>query len=124
MPPWYTRPAALTIIRRLLDNPPERKFERSRTSRNWHDGDTDYTGYDVLALRDRFKKVYAAETVNKAGEYQREVARDLLHTDADEVLAALFGDPNNLDWAHPDRTEKRKAMAEAIHAALAVKVAA
>ena len=120
--PWHTRPAALKIIKRLRAAPPERKFERDRHSRNFHDGQRDYVGFDVIALRSLFAKEFAR--VDGATPYNAEAVRALLDTSAEEVLAALFGDPNNLDWADTDRAARRTALAVEIDAALAERIAA
>lgn len=53
-----------------------------------------------------------------------DLARALLKTSDDEVVAALFGDPNDADWAFPDRAAFRTAMAAEIDAALALGEAA
>ena len=120
--PWYLTPATLLILRRVLDSPPQRVFERDTNSRNYHDGRAGYRSYDVIALRSAhakaFKAVYDARPFNQAA------ADTVLESSPDELLAGVFGCPDNLDWAHPERAERRAGFANAIRAALATKVAA
>ncbi len=119
MRPWYLRPAALKIITRLRANPPQRRINDST---NPLTTTAAYVGFDALALRDQFKKAFkqAYETV----PFDSKAVGELLDTSADEVLAALFGCPDNLDWAHPDRAARRTAIAAEIDEALNLKVAA
>ncbi|MDE2434702.1 MAG: hypothetical protein KGM49_00445 [Sphingomonadales bacterium] len=116
--PWYLTPAALAILKRLRAAPPE--LARN-TSGNPLLTNAGYRGADADALRTRF--TLAWEAMNRAG-WDADTARELLETSANEVLAALFGDPDGLDWAHPDRAARRTALALEIDAALAVQVAA
>lgn len=117
MQPWYLRATPLRIIARLVANPPELRREEGP----FDNGPMEYAGFDALALRDQFRKEFAKF---QSGPYDRAKGEALLNTSADEIMAALFGDPDGLDWADPDRTARRKAMAAQIVAALDVKVAA
>ncbi len=119
-PPWYLRPTALAIIAKLVANPPERRFEADRASRNNHDGSHSYAGFDALSLRGVFERVYRSETA----VWDNAKSRALLESSADEVMAALFGDPDGLDWAHRARAEHRAGIAAEIRAALAERIAA
>lgn len=116
--PWYLTPTALKIIARLIANPPARV---PNTDCNPLQTNAGYVGYDALALRslhrDKFERMMR-------GDYDAKLADELLTYSADEVLAALFGCPDGLDWAHPDRAARRTAMAAEITEALNVKVAA
>ena len=116
--PWYLRPAALKIIARLRANPPQR---RANDSTNPMLTTAGYSGFDAIALRDQFKKAF--KLVYEAVPYNAAAASALMQTSADEVLAALFGCPDGLDWAHPERTARRTVIAIEIDAALGVKVA-
>ncbi len=123
MRPWYLRPAALKIIARLRANPPQL---RANDSTNPLATTAAYVGFDALALRDQFKKVFkqAYETV----PFDSKAVGELLDTSADEVLAALFGCPDGLDQLMPDayasRIKRRAAIAAEIEAALNMQVAA
>lgn len=120
--PWYTTPQALTIIAGLKQSPPARVFERDTNSRNYHDGQNSYQSSGALRLRKMFARAFVA--LDTIRPWPQAEATALMRTSADEVLAALFGDPNNLDWAHPDRAAFRVALAAEIDEALAREVAA
>lgn len=116
--PWYLTPSALAILKRLRAAPPQlaRNTETNAILTN-----AGYRGGDVDALRTRF--TLAWEALNREG-WDADTSRALLETSADEVLAALFGDPDGLDWAHGERAARRTALAIEIDAALALQVAA
>lgn len=119
--PWYLRSAALKIIRRLRANRPERRFEQFRYSRN-REGISEYAGFDAIALRALCAKEF--KRVDDQRPWNRDAVCAVMDTSADEIMAGLFGDPNNLDWAHPERAERRAKLAAEIEAALDAKVAA
>lgn len=119
MAPWYLKPEALAVIAKLRANPPVR---RGNTSTNPLETTAGYEGPGIAELY----ALYAAEfaRLNATVPWSREAAHDLLDHSINEVLAALFGCPDGLDWAHPDRAARRVAMAVEIDAALAGKLAA
>jgi hypothetical protein len=123
MRPWYLRPTPLKIIARLRANPPQRRINDST---NPLTTTAAYVGFDALALRDQFKKVF--KQVYEAVPYNAEAASALMQTSADEVLAAMFGCPDGLDQLMPDayasRIKRRAAIAAEIEAALNMQVAA
>lgn len=122
MTPWYLTPPALRIIRKLKANPPRREFVRDKVSLNYHDGHNEYRSMDALELAALFAIEF--NKVQLAPVWDRDAAVALMQTSDDEILAALLGDPNNLDWAHPDRAARRVALALEIDEALNAKVAA
>lgn len=120
--PWYTTPAALRIIRKLKAHPPRREFVRDKVSLNYHDGHHEYRSMDALELAALFAIEF--NKVQLAPVWDREAAVALMQTSDDEILAALFGDPDSRDWAHPDRAARRTALAMEIDEALDVRLAA
>lgn len=108
--PWYLEPRALGIIADLRLAPP---IHTANTSTNKLETDAAHTSPAADQLRALFSAAWA-----------KNPTAELLDTSADEILAALFGCPDGLDWAHPDRAARRVALAVEIDAALGVGVAA
>lgn len=119
---WYLAPAALCAIASLLSAPPQRVFVRDDCSRNPHDGCNHYAGPGVDALHDLAAREW--QRISGAAVWDHARAAAFLDSGSSEVLAALFGDPNNLDFAFPERTGQRAAIAAEIHAALGQRKAA
>lgn len=119
MQPWYLTPQALTIIARLRSNPPKRL---ANTSTNPLLTNAGFVADGIEGLR----AIHAAEfnRLDIIVPWPREEMAALSACDPDEVLAGLFGDPDNLDWAHPERAARRTAIALEIDEALAAREAA
>lgn len=119
---WYLTPAALRVIASLLSTPPQRVFVRDYCSRNPHDGCNHYAGHGVDALHDLAAREW--QRISGAAVWDHARAAAFLDSGSGEVLAALFGDPNNRDFAFPERAARRAAIAGEIHAALSERKAA
>lgn len=119
---WYLAPAALRVIASLLAMPPQRVFVRDKCSRTPHDGWNVHEGAGL----DDLHKLFVAEynRLDRQNPWPRDAMTALLEASDKEVVAALFGDPNNRDFAFPERAARRSAIAAEIHAALGRRKAA
>ncbi len=113
---WYLKPAALALIETLKANPPAIRFEQDRASYNVQDGYRCYVGEAVDKLHNLYARTFTA--LNMQLPWPGDDLRALNARNADEVLAALFGDPNRLEWAHPDKAEVRASIRADLEAAV------
>ena len=111
--PWYLAPAALRVIARLKATPPQRVGNTCDNPLQTNSGHHSAAAADLRAMF----TVAAHSTPHDQWD-------GLFDTSADEVLAALFGCPDGLDWAHPARAARRAALAIEIDEALAQRLAA
>ena len=111
--PWYLTPPALKLIAAMRKVPPCRTTGTEGLSGSRMNS---YAGTSY----DRLDAICTAEfsRLNTQRPWPKDAITALLETATGEVCAALFGDPNNLDWAHPERTARRVALAAEIDSAL------
>ena len=110
---WYLEPRPLAIIATLQAKPPRRI---ANTSANPLLTSAGYEGAGVAALT----AIHDAEfkRVNAIRPWPRDAATSLIETGPAEILAALLGCPDGLEWAHPDKAATRAAIRANIAAAL------
>jgi hypothetical protein len=116
MTPWYLEPAALTAIAALNPVRVSHVKHYPLTSDRWHTYES--------AEADQLRAIYGQRFAEcmATTPFDRDAAASLIDNSADEVLAALFGCPDGLEWADATRAA-RLAMIRA-NVADALKVAA
>lgn len=108
---WYLEPAALKIIAALKPVRVSHTKHYTLTTDRWGT----YEGPQADHLRAIYSDVFAAAMKDAPATLANLVAHN-----ADEVLAAMFGCPNRLEWADADRAAKLDAIRISIETALKV----